>query len=132
MRDLHPAFLLCGCLMLAACSGDKASAPSSSTGEDSLPQPDAAGGSVTGMPNPGTRSALPLPTDVLATSSDVPVTATTAGGEVDPNLPVSPPDTALVGSLGIPPDDAVPVPPADPPTDTPPSETQVVASPPET
>ena len=55
---LHRIALLLCCTLLVACGGDKASA-TGATGEDGLPKPAAAGGSVTGMPNPGVPDARP-------------------------------------------------------------------------
>ena len=52
---------LCACLFLAACGGDKTAAGQAKPGEEGLPRPDAAGGSVTGMPNPGMSSTQPAP-----------------------------------------------------------------------
>ncbi|QIL20066.1 hypothetical protein [Thermomonas sp. HDW16] len=66
MRAYRSAFLLCCCL-LAACGGDK-SAAGGASGEDGLPKPAAASGSVTGMPNPGVAVAHPA-----ADSAQVPV-----------------------------------------------------------
>lgn len=50
-------FLLC-CTLLAACGGDKAGT-ASATGEDGLPKPATASGSVTGMPDPGVATIRP-------------------------------------------------------------------------
>ena len=49
--------LLC-CSLLVACGGDKAGA-NGAQGEDGLPKPAAAGGSVTGMPSPGVAGTRP-------------------------------------------------------------------------
>lgn len=52
------ALLFSCCLLAAACSGDKAGA-NGAQGDDGLPKPAAAGGSVTGMPDPGVAKARP-------------------------------------------------------------------------
>jgi hypothetical protein len=122
----QPLALLCACLMLAACGADKTAAPPQPTGEESLPKPDAAGGSVTGMPDPGTPAALPPPADNLATDAEVPAITAEGDGAQAPELPVLPPsDVTLEGSLGKPPPDTMPVMPAHPPEETPQSESEV-------
>lgn len=51
---------LCTCLLLAACGGDKTAAHAAAqSAEGDLPKPEAASGSVTGMPNPGAPLARP-------------------------------------------------------------------------
>lgn len=112
-----PAAIFCACLMLAACSADKTATPQQQAGNESLPKPDAAGGSVTGMPNPGTPSVLPAPADNLATDNEDPDIATEDSSAVDPNLPVAQPTTTIEGSPGtLPPDTmpTMPVPPVQP------------------
>ena len=52
------ALLLC-CTLLVACGGDKAGTQGAA-GEDGLPKPAAASGSVTGMPNPGVADTRPV------------------------------------------------------------------------
>lgn len=57
---MHPhriALLLC-CTLLAACGGEKAGT-AGAAGEDGLPKPAAASGSVTGMPDPGIAGRRP-------------------------------------------------------------------------
>lgn len=108
------ALLLC-CTLLMACGGDKAGS-ARAAGEDGLPKPAAASGSVTGMPNPGvpgTRPAgrtaqqpdiveLPAPLDdgemapVDAAGQPMPieappVTLPEATMSADPNVPPPPP-----------------------------------------
>lgn len=61
MRFHHLAGIFYACLLLAACGSDKNTTPRSAAGEESLPMPEAAAGSVTGMPSPGTPSSQPLP-----------------------------------------------------------------------
>lgn len=61
MHHRHRAIVLSTCLSLAACGADKTAATSGHTDPDGLPQPVAAGGSVTGMPDPGSPSAPPAP-----------------------------------------------------------------------
>lgn len=87
MHHRHPAILLCTCLLLAACgASDKTSARQSAGGEERLPSPDSASGSVTGMPDPGAPSSQPPQTpqipapaagdgldDPPATASDAPL-----------------------------------------------------------
>jgi hypothetical protein len=55
---MHRLVFLLSCCMLAACGGDKADTPRA-RGEDGLPKPAAAAGSVTGMPDPGVAAARP-------------------------------------------------------------------------
>ena len=129
----HPLAILCVCLMLAACGTDKTTAPTQQTGEEGLPQPDAAGGSVTGMPNPGTPSVLPPPTedeDVAIDNGDASV-ATEDGSVIDSNLPVAPPTLTVEGTLGKLPADSMPVMPAHPPLPPEPSEQSRVVLPPQ-
>lgn len=114
------AAIFCSCLTLAACGADKTATTQQQTSDESLPQPDAAGGSVTGMPNPGTPSVLSPPADGLATDNEDPAKesvdiATENTSTVDPNLPVSPPTITIEGPLGKPPADTMPVMPAHPP-----------------
>lgn len=52
---------LLGCCLLAACGGDDKAGTANAAGEDGLPRPAAASGSVTGMPNPGVADARPAP-----------------------------------------------------------------------
>lgn len=96
MRLHHPASILCACLLLAACGGDKNNTSSSSNADESLPKPETAAGSVTGMPNPGTPSALPAPADNLANDNEDPGIAT-EDTPVDSNLPtLASPDAAVL------------------------------------
>ena len=60
-RILIP-FLACA---LAACGGNKNANGASAVGDDGLPKPDAASGSVTGMPNPGESTPEPVGQPVL-------------------------------------------------------------------
>lgn len=95
MRRHHPAGLLCACLLLAGCGNDESATPPSSTaGSERLPKPDAAAGSVTGMPNPGTPATLPAPADSLGTDLG---NAAEAMPAPDPGLPM-PPVTADAAS----------------------------------
>lgn len=128
MRLHYPASILFTCLLLAACGSDKATTPSSSTADENLPKPDAAAGSVTGMPNPGTPSALPAPADNLATDNEDPDIAAEDAPAVDPDLQTPPPTVTLEGHLGKPPADTMPVTPAHPPAD--PAQSQVPPAPP--
>ena len=64
---MHPhriALLLC-CTLVVACGGDKAGT-NDAVGEDGLPKPAAASGSVTGMPNPGVAGTRPAATAAQA------------------------------------------------------------------
>lgn len=58
---LHRIALLLCCTLLVACGGDKPGTDAA-VGEDGLPKPAAAGGSVTGMPNPGVADTRPAAT----------------------------------------------------------------------
>jgi len=74
------------CLLLAACGSDKNATSSSSNADESLPKPETAAGSVTGMPNPGTPSALPAPADNLAIGNENPDIATEDTPALDSEL----------------------------------------------
>ncbi|HWS79260.1 MAG TPA: hypothetical protein VN205_12895 [Thermomonas sp.] len=65
---MHRIAFLLGCCLLAACGGDKADAERAQ-GDDGLPKPAAASGSVTGMPNPGV--AEPRPSAGIAQAPDI-------------------------------------------------------------
>jgi len=125
----------CACLTLAACSDNKTAPLSQQTGEESLPQPDATGGSVTGMPNPGAPSVLPPPADAMATAGEDAGIDSGINTEnvdvIDPNLPVAPPTIAVDGVFGKPPADSMPVMPAHPPLPPEATEQSQVATPPE-
>lgn len=100
------------CLTLAACSDNKTAPTTQQTGENSLPQPNAAGGSVTGMPNPGTPSVLPQPTNDLATNDEDPDVVAEDGTEIGSNLPMNAPETGNSGELGTPLPETMPTMPA--------------------
>ena len=102
---------LCACLALAACSNDKTASLSQQPGEDNLPQPDATGGSVTGMPNPGTPSALRPPADGMPADGEDPA-ASGDDAAVDPNLPINPPEIGNAGEMMIPLPEHMPTMPA--------------------
>ena len=104
--------VFCACLTLAASHHNKAAPALQQTGENSLPQPNAAGGSVTGMPNPGTPSVLPQPTNDLATNDEDPDVVAEDGSETDPNLPMNAPETGNAGELGTPLPETMPTMPA--------------------
>lgn len=112
------------CLLLAACGSDNAAAPSQQSGEETLPKPDAAAGSVTGMPNPGAPLAPP-PADELAIDDDPGLEIEDADA-IDPNMPVDPPASGDMEKADIPPEMFPPMPaPTPEPTEsraTPPSE----------
>lgn len=98
------------CLMLAACSGDKPATSQQQAGE-SLPLPAIAGGSVTGMPNPGIRSPPP-PEARMSTNEDLTVVANEDGNIDDPDVPVSPAETQTSGEMVSPPVELIPASPA--------------------
>ena len=127
--------IFCTCLVLAACGSDKTATPSQQANEETLPQPDAAAGSVTGMPNPGTPAALPAPAGNLVTDNEDPVNedaeiATDDASPVDPGQPAAPPTMTVEGTPGKPPADAMPVMPAHPPHAPEASEQSQVTAPP--
>lgn len=66
----RPSAIISVCLLLAACGGDNTASPAQQRGEESLPKPEVASGSVTGMPNPGTPSAKPAPVAALPEIDD--------------------------------------------------------------
>ncbi len=127
--------ILCACLAIAACSDNKTAPLSQQAGEESLPQPDATGGSVTGMPNPGTPSVLPPPADTMATDAEDVGIGTETDVEnvdaIDPNLPAAPPTITIDGVFGKPPADSMPVMPAHPPLPAEPTDQSQIVMPPE-
>ena len=124
----HSLAILCACLMLAACGPDKTATPTQQVGEEGLPQPETAGGSVTGMPNPGTPSVQRQPAADPAVDVEDPGDGTEGGDAVNPGLPVAPPAMTADGTTAKPPADAMPAMPAPPPAANDPSP---VASPPQ-
>ncbi len=112
----HHLTTLCICLLLAACGGDKTAAGHAKTGEEGLPLPDAASGSVTGMPNPGTPSAPPPPLPEVPAEDDVSNINGNDGAAFDPNLPVAPPATPEIHENPNPPEmiPSMPAPAPDP------------------
>jgi hypothetical protein len=88
---MHPhriALLLC-CTLLVACGGDKAGTQGAA-GEDGLPKPAAASGSVTGMPNPGVAGTRPA-ASAAQQPEIVELPAPLEGGEIAPVDPASQP-----------------------------------------
>lgn len=88
---MHPhriALLLC-CTLLVACGGDK-SGTAGAAGEDGLPKPAAASGSVTGMPNPGVAGTRPAATAAQA-GDVVELPAPLEDGEIAPLDPPTEP-----------------------------------------
>ena len=71
---------LLACFLLAACGGDKTATGGSATGDDGLPKPAGAAGSVTGMPNPGASTPDPGQPGAIETA---PEDATTETANVD-------------------------------------------------
>ncbi len=108
----QPLAILCACLMLAACGTDKTATPSQQSSDESLPQPDVAGGSVTGMPNPGAPSAQPALADDLATDNGEPGIAAEDGSVVDPKAPVNTPEAGNMDEIAIPSPETMPTMPA--------------------
>ncbi len=106
----HSIAILCACLMLAACGTDKTATPQQQAGAEGLPLPDAAGGSVTGMPNPGAPS--PPPADDLATESEGAGFATDDANGVEPDFPMTAPEPGNMGEVAIPPPETMPTMPA--------------------
>ena len=94
MRAHRYAFLLC-CGLLAACGGDK-TANSGTPGDDGLPKPAAASGSVTGMPNPGVAQARPAASEPQAPY----IVELPDEGAVDELVP---PDSSLPPPVEVPP-----------------------------
>ena len=117
-----PLPLLFACLMLAACGADKRADNAPQASSESLPQPDPASGSVTGMPNPGTPAASPPPVQAMTAASNVD-SAPEDSVATDPMLPEDPPTISVDGSgIDKSPADAVPVKPAQPPEAIQPSQ----------
>lgn len=107
------ALLLC-CILLVACGGDKAGADAA-VGEDGLPKPAAASGSVTGMPNPGVPEARPATSamqqpDIVELPEPEPVDA----GDIAPVDPAAPPPP-LEGPPVLVPESTMPEDPNAPP-----------------
>lgn len=120
--------ILCACLMLAACGTDNSAATHQQPGDDVLPKPDAAGGSVTGMPNPGTPSAPP-PVDNLASHSEGAGLVTDDVDAVDPDVPMTSAEAGYTDEIAIPPPETIPTVPAQPPQAS--DQAQVIPPPPE-
>ncbi len=108
----HPLALLCTCLLLAACGGDKTASNGAQRGEENLPKPDAASGSVTGMPNPGAPSAQPASLPRPPADDEITGVDNGDGSPFDPNPPVDPPAIDSNGDIAIPPPDTMPTMPA--------------------
>ncbi len=73
--------------LLAACGGDKAATSGHAQGDESLPQPGAVSGSVTGMPDPGpARSVVDA---VPGSSAGIVAGESSSGSALDP---LAPPD----------------------------------------
>ena len=88
---MHPhriALLLC-CTLVVACGGDKAGT-AGAAGDDGLPKPAAASGSVTGMPNPGVPGTRPA-ARVAQPADTVELPAPLEDGEIAPVDPASQP-----------------------------------------
>lgn len=145
MRHHHIAIaIFSGCLLVAACGKNTSATAQQQTAEESLPKPDAAAGSVTGMPNPGTPSTLPPPSDNLPPDNEESGDPAEDAGIMDSNLPLPspplppqppqppqaplpPPTFKVEGTLGKPPADTMPTMPAHPPQ---PTEQMQVTTPP--
>ncbi|MFS8063635.1 MAG: hypothetical protein ACMG5Z_03505 [Luteimonas sp.] len=111
MQMIGKTLLLFGVLGLAACAGnDNSTSGNSDNGDNaaSLPKPEAAGGSVTGMPDKPGPGQVGLP-DPDTVSPDTPVAS---DGEPVAPLPgaLEPPSPGATGTL---PDD-LPLPPGEP------------------
>lgn len=108
----HLLAMLCACSMLAACGSSETARPQQQSGDEALPQPVAAGGSVTGMPNPGAPSVRPLPAaDPAVYGVDAGI-ANDAGSGVDPDYPMTSPETGDRGDIAVPPPETMPMMPA--------------------
>ncbi|MEO6155114.1 MAG: hypothetical protein ABIP16_05240, partial [Thermomonas sp.] len=92
----HRFAIVCACLLLAACGGDKTASSHAQPGQESLPKPDVVSGSVTGMPNPGTPSAQPAP---VAVSADMDAANVIDDGMAE--APLQPMDLPSIGPDGV-------------------------------
>ncbi|MDQ3160176.1 MAG: hypothetical protein M3Q51_04030 [Pseudomonadota bacterium] len=108
----HMLAMLCACSMLAACGSNENSPAQQQSGDEALPQPVTAGGSVTGMPNPGAPSVRPPPVQDPANYSVDEGFETDAGNGVDPDYPITTPETDDPGEIAIPPVETMPTMPA--------------------
>lgn len=113
---MHPTRLpiaaaMAACLLVAACGKDAAKSADGATGEESLPRPDAASGSVTGMPNPGQSTPNPgqpvdlPPEDDLETPADI--------VPIDGEMPVDGDGMPQTAMPEPPEPETMPMPPAD-------------------
>lgn len=91
----RPLATLLACSLLAACGGDKTAAGGSASGEDGLPKPAGAAGSVTGMPNPGASTPDPGQPVAIETAED----ATTETANADTPADAEPGADAAVAVL---------------------------------
>jgi len=120
MRMRHAGILL-SCCLLVACGNEESAADKAPVGEDGLPKPASASGSVTGMPNPGVAEPRP----VAAPPQDADI------AEIPEPLPeeIPPPETGMPPPAPPPPaydgsPEMVPLPPLEPTPPPPPPPEQ--------
>ena len=99
-------------LLLAGCGKDDATGATAAAGEENLPKPDAVGGSVTGMPDPGQSTPHPgEPVDVPpAEDLETPDSIVPLDGEAPADAGNGMPQTAMPDP---PEPETMPAPPAD-------------------
>ena len=102
---------MAACLLSAGCGKDPAPGTSGAVGEESLPKPDPASGSVTGMPNPGESTPNPgQPVDVPILDG---IETPDAIVPIDGELPTEIDGVPQTGTPELPEPETLPLPPAD-------------------
>ena len=115
MRHQHPAIILCGCLLLAACGSDKTATTQPSPADESLPMPMRRRVLSPACRTPGHRPCRHLQPTTWPPTTRILRCRVQDGSDADPDLPVEPSNVPVQGPTGKPIQDAMPVMPIHPP-----------------